>query len=235
MLISPPRRNSLARVLLPLLVIMICTGVTSAQEEMGTVGGVVATLAPDGQSYNIPRASLKLKRGTQVAETSGNDEGKYEFTKLAPGEYTLEATAEGFKASSKNITIRVGEILIENISLEVAELTASVTISSDDAPAVQTTEAMSVNIVEQKTLQTLPLPHEQLLDALPLVPGVVRGPDGQIDMNGARASQSSMTVNSANVTDPVTGQFAFNLPIEAVESVQVLTNPYAAEHGKFTG
>ena len=54
-------------------------------------------------------------------------------------------------------------------------------------------------------------------------------------MNGARASQSAMTVNSANVTDPVTGQFAINLPIEAVESAQVLTNPYAAEYGKFTG
>jgi hypothetical protein len=84
-------------------------------------------------------------------------------------------------------------------------------------------------------MQTLPLQNEQLLDALPLVPGVVRGPDGQIDVKGARSSQSSMTVNSANVTDPVTGQFAFNLPIEAVESVQVLTNPYAAEYGKFTG
>ena len=81
----------------------------------------------------------------------------------------------------------------------------------------------------------MPLPNEQLLDALPLVPGVVRGPDGQINMNGARASQSAMTVNSANVTDPVTGDFAINLPIEAIESAQVLTNPYAAEYGKFTG
>ena len=44
-----------------------------------------------------------------------------------------------------------------------------------------------------------------------------------------------MTVNSANVTDPVTGEFAVSLPIEAVQSVQVLTNPYAAEYGKFTG
>jgi len=54
-------------------------------------------------------------------------------------------------------------------------------------------------------------------------------------MNGARPSQSAMTVDSANVTDPVTGAFAINLPIEAVESAQVLTNPYAAEYGKFTG
>ena len=200
-----------------------------------TVRGAVATAGPDGLSYNIPGASLKLKRGMQVAETSANDAGEYEFTKLLPGEYTLEATAEGFKTSSKTITIRAGETLVENVSLEVAEVTATVTVSSDAAQAVQTTETMSANTVKQNTLQTLPLPNEQLLDALPLVPGVVRGPDGQIDMNGARASQSSMTVNSANVTDPVTGQFAFNLPIEAVESVQVLTNPYAAEYGKFTG
>jgi hypothetical protein len=42
-------------------------------------------------------------------------------------------------------------------------------------------------------------------------------------------------VNSANVTDPVTGEFAINLPIEAIQSVQVLTNPYAPEYGQFSG
>ena len=238
MMISSRRQNSLSRMLLLLLAIMIFAGVTGAQEartETATLRGVVATAAPIGQSYNIPGASLKLKQGMQFAETSANDAGEYEFARLLPGEYTLEATAEGFKTSSETISIRAGEILIENVRLEVAEVTASVTVSSDAGQAVQTTETMSVNTVKQKTLQTLPLPHEQLLDALPLVPGVVRGPDGQINMSGARASQSSMTVNSANVTDPVTGQFSFNRPVQAVESVQVLTNPYAAEYGKFTG
>jgi outer membrane receptor for ferrienterochelin and colicin len=204
------------------------------QGETATVRGAVATKGPDGQSYNIPAASVKLKRGMQVAETAANDAGEYEFTKLLPGEYTLEATAEGFKPSSKTITIAAAETLLENISLEVAEVTASVTVASTPMD-VQTTETTADNTVKRQTMQTLPLPNERLLDALPLVPGVVRGPDGQIDVKGARSSQSSMTVNSANVTDPVTGQFAFNLPIEAVEAVQVLTNPYAAEYGKFTG
>lgn len=236
MMISPLRRNSLLRVLLPLFVIMIFTGVTRAHGEMGTVGGVVATAALEGQSYNIPGASLKLKRGTQVAETSANNEGEYEFTKLAPGEYTLEVTAEGFKTSSQNITVRAGETSVENIKLEVADVTATVTVtSSTSGQGVQTSETAPAAIIKQTDLQTLPLPNEQLLDALPLVPGVIRGPDGQIAMNGARPSQSGMTVNSANVTDPVTGAFAINLPIEAVESAQVLTNPYAAEYGKFTG
>jgi hypothetical protein len=33
----------------------------------------------------------------------------------------------------------------------------------------------------------------------------------------------------------VTGDFAINLPIEAIQSVEVLTNPYAPEYGEFTG
>ena len=238
MMTRPRTIYILPAVLLSVLAILILSDVGNAQgvqSETGTVRGAVAMKVPDGESYNIPGASLKLKRGMQVAETAANDAGEYEFTKLLPGEYTLEATTEGFKASSKTITIAAAETLLENISLEVADVTATVTIAPDAEQAVQTAETMSANTVKQNTLKTLPLPNEQLLDALPLVPGVVRGPDGQIDVKGARSSQSSMTVNSANVTDPVTGQFAFNLPIEAVEAVQVLTNPYAAEYGKFTG
>ena len=238
MMTRPRTHYILPAVLLSVLAILIFSDVGNAQDvqsETGTVRGAVATKGADGQSYNIPAASLTLKRGMQVAETAANDAGEYEFTKLLPGEYTLEATAAGFKASSKTVTIAAAETLLENISLEVADVTATVTVASDAGQAVQTAETMSANTVKQDTLQTLPLPNEQVLDALPLVPGVVRGPDGQIDVKGARSSQSSMTVNSANVTDPVTGQFAFNLPIEAVEAVQVLTNPYAAEYGKFTG
>jgi hypothetical protein len=227
-----------AVILVSTLAILIFSDVGNAQNALnltGTLRGAVTTTGPDGQSYNIPAASLKLKRGElQVAETSANDGGEYEFTKLSPGEYTLEAAVEGFKTSCKTITVHAGETLVENLKLEVADVTASVTVAAT-AQDVASAETAPTTIVKQNTLQTLPLPNEQLLDALPLVPGVVRGPDGQIDMNGARASQSSMTVNSANVTDPVTGQFAFNLPIEAVESVQVLTNPYAAEYGSFTG
>ena len=234
---NPRTKYSYAAMLVSVLAIMIFSNhanAQNAQSQTGALRGAVLAAAADGQSYNIPGASLRLKSGTQVAEISANDSGEYEFTKLTPGDYTLEATVEGFKTSSKTIAIRAGESLVENINLEVADITASVSITSA-SENLQNTEAAPATTVKRETLQTLPLPNEQLLDALPLVPGVVRGPDGQINMNGARTSQSSMTVNSANVTDPVTGQFAFNLPIEAVESVQVLTNPYAAEYGKFTG
>ena len=182
------------------------------------------------------RRKPEAEVGNRSLDAVSDDVGEYQFTDLFPGAYTLEASVQGFKTATKAITVRAGETSVENISLEVADVTATVTVTSSDlVSGVQTNETAPAATIKQNDLQTLPLPNEQLLDALPLVPGVVRGPDGQINMKGARASQSAMTVNSANVTDPVTGEFAINLPIEAVESAQVLTNPYAAEYGKFTG
>jgi hypothetical protein len=225
--------------LLSLLSIALFSGVAAAQSApsaTGTLRGAVATAAPDGQSYNIPGASLKLKSPAQALDAMTNDAGEYQFKNLLPGAYTLEASVQGFKTASKSLTIRAGETAVENISLEVADVTATVTVTSaTSVVGVQANETAPAITIKQNELQTLPLSNEQLLDALPLVPGVVRGPDGQINMSGARASQSAMTVNSANVTDPVTGDFAISLPIEAVQSAQVLTNPYAAEYGKFTG
>jgi outer membrane receptor for ferrienterochelin and colicin len=223
-----------------LLISITClSGIAKAQSAPGNTGtlrGAVATAAPDGQSYNVPGASLKLKSDARSLNAVTDDAGEYKFEGLIPGAYTLEVTVQGFKTAIKTITIRPGETSVENLSLEVADVTATVTVTSATSlGGVQPNETAPATTIKQNDLQTLPLPNEQLLDALPLVPGVVRGPDGEINMNGARTSQSSMTVNSANVTDPVTGDFAISLPIEAVESAQVLTNPYAAEYGKFTG
>jgi hypothetical protein len=56
-----------------------------------------------------------------------------------------------------------------------------------------------------------------------------------VNLKGTRSAQSGALVNSANVTDPVTGGPAINLPIDVVSSVQVISNPYDPQCGKFTG
>jgi hypothetical protein len=79
----------------------------------------------------------------------------------------------------------------------------------------------------------MPNIDEHFESLLPLVPGVVRGPNGLINMKGARSSQNGSLVNSADVTDPATE--AINIPIDVVSSVQVLSTPFDPEYGKFTG
>src|SRR4029077_6551115 len=76
---------------------------------------------------------------------------------------------------------------------------------------------------------------EHFQSLLPLIPGVVRGPNGQINMKGARASQNGSRVKRGDVTGPGTGTTAINIPIGVVSSIKVLSTPYDPEYGKFTG
>jgi hypothetical protein len=220
----------------PLLLLLLSVAAFAATDT-GTLRGTVSAMGANSQSYNVPRAVIKL---TKVAPDANaltivsNDEGEYHVANLNPGLYTLEVSAQGFATQSKKIMIRPGETTVEDIRLEIEAVKTNVTVNAQ-SEGVDTKDAAPAATIAQETLQTVPLVNERFQDALPLIPGVVRGPDGLMNVKGSRASQSGLTVNSANVTDPVTGEFAINLPIEAIQSVQVLTNPYAAEFGEFSG
>ena len=133
MRMRPRTQYILPAILVLVLGVLLFSDVGNAedtQSETGRVRGSVTTTLRHGLSYGLAGANLKLKREDQIAETSANDSGSFEFTKLAPGKYTLEVSLEGFESSSKTITVRGGKTLYENVSLELANQTASVTVTS---------------------------------------------------------------------------------------------------------
>ena len=209
---------------------------SDANEATCVLQGTVNVRSGVGQSERLPGASLSLTAvgpSELSRSTVTNDQGEYKFSNLPAGTYTLKVELSGFKQHIEAVMIR-GDVTTLESSLEVADVWSQVTVV-DGGDGVSTTETAPAASISQQKLQTLPLVNERFEDALPMVPGVVRGPDGQLNMKGARASQSGMVVNSSNVSDPVTGESSINLPLEAIESVEVVTNPYAAEYGQFTG
>jgi len=219
-----------------LFITLSLTGTQAVLAQTSMLQGTVSVSSTNGAGERLPGASLKLtpaSSGQPSRSTVTNEQGEYKFTDLAAGIYTLQIDLTGFKQQTKTVTLQKDTTAVENINLELEGLTADVTVVADGEGLNTTPSGESVSFKQDK-LQTVPLVNEQFQDAIPLVPGVVRGPDGLINLKGARSSQSGMIVNSANVTDPVTGESAINLPIEAVQSVEVLTNPYAAEYGELT-
>src|SRR6185295_6159180 len=63
----------------------------------------------------------------------------------------------------------------------------------------------------------------------------VKGSDGVDHLKGARAGQSAYSVNGVDITDPVTGNLAFDIPLEAAANVRTEENPYSAVFGRLTG
>src|ERR1051325_3203149 len=217
----------------PLLLLSIVFG--QEGQETQTPSGVLQGIITVSSGERLPGASLTLtlaSPGQTPRSAVTSDQGEYKFTNLPEGSYSLRVEVAGFASRTLNVVVHA--ITTLDSTLDVADVSASVTVQAD-GDQLNTTDSTQGVYLKQAKLQTLPLANERFEDALPLVPGVVRGPDGLLNVKGARASQSGLTVNSANVTDPVTGEFAINLPIEAIQSVEVLTNPYAPEYGQFTG
>ena len=202
------------------------------ESQTGSVQGVVFTSDADGGRSVVPGTKVFLD-GPDARETEADAAGKYMFNALPPGSYNLKAQAPHMTATQM-VVVTAGtalEALLE-MKVEAVSESTNVTATSD---TVVTQEAAGSNTVGESAVKNTPNVNERFESLLPLVPGVVRGPDGRINMKGARSSQNGSLVNSADVTDPVTGANAINLPIDVVSSVQVLSTPYDPEYGKFTG
>ena len=203
---------------------------------MGSIHGEVFTKDEAGGQSVFPDAIVELHSLVSpelaIQQTRSDAHGTYAFASVPPGKYTLAASAPGLTATIE-AEVKAGGISVAPIELGLAAVTSTLNVTGSDPGA--TVDSAQSTTINQTTVETAPNQNERFDSLLPLVPGVVRGPDGRINMKGARSTQSGWLVNSANVTDPATGGEALNLPIDVVSSVQVVSNPYDPEYGKFTG
>src|SRR5712672_3346525 len=203
----------------------------SGSTASGSIRGDVFTKGTNGEPAVLPGVLIVL-HGPTTKETESDAKGAFAVDGLPPGMYDIEATAPGLNAAL-TAEVKPGTTSVVPIDLSVATVTSSVTVTASDPPPIE--ESAQTSTITQSTIEKAPNHNERIESLLPLVPGVVRGPDGRINMKGAQATQAGWLVNSANVTDPATGGQAINLPIDVVSSVLVISNPYDPEYGKLTG
>lgn len=221
---------------LSLLCLLLLSPVAAAAHKPARIVVTVDFLSPSGERQLLAGATVTLldAAGKVTSQDVANDQGVASLEKVPAGEYKLTVEMPGFVVFGQNVAVRAGEVLELSPRLALEQLSESVNVTADSPQEVSRQPELPA-VINRDSIKNAPLASERFQDVLPTVPGVVRGPDGMLNMKGARASQSGLLVNSVNVTDPVTGQFAMELPIEAVDSVHIYANPYAAEFGKFTG
>ena len=217
---------------LALLFLIGCALGQSKETTNGSIQGVVFTTEQDQSRLVVPGTKLFLM-GALNLETESDSEGRFTFNTLPAGSYTITAQAPGLTAN-QSIEVRAGSVSQLELEMKVQAVTDSTTVTASSDP-VETTQASGTNVIGESTVEHMPNRDEHFESLLPLVPGVVRGPNGRINMKGARVSQNGSLVNSADVTDPATGETAINIPIDVVSSVEVLSTPYDPQYGKFTG
>src|SRR5262245_6788925 len=203
---------------------------TQSPTNRGTIEVTVVVKDSQGALSYIPAAQVRLS-GPTVEEGTTDTQGKYTFKGMAAGKYEVQATFSGFDGT-RSLVLTAGETEKIELELKPTEVQDSVTVTANTQEKPQ---PASTSTIHEETLRDAPNANERFESVLPLIPGVVRGPDGRINLKGARSTQSGALVNSANVTDPATGNPAINVPLDVVSSVQVISNPYDPQYGKLTG
>lgn len=191
-------------------------------------------LTVDTQHQAIPGVELQLQIGPNVLYTSctGAD-GHAHFPQLPPAHYDLTALKQGLEPARKDAIDLTGSGTVQvELTLVPASHADSIEVKETAAPLQQ--EPSSPAQVPVSTARELPGRPAAVTDALPLVPGVIRKPGGGLAISGAGEHRSAMVVNSADVTDPATGQFGLTVPIDVVQTMNVYQTPFLAEYGRFT-
>ena len=112
--------------LIIIVVAVLCfVSVVRAQSLTGTV--------LDPQGGGVPNAQVRLyvrENGVQLNATS-DSQGKYRFQRLTPGEYVVEAEAEGFaRTAAQSIQLETGRTLDLDIPLKLAGVAQEIVVTA---------------------------------------------------------------------------------------------------------
>ncbi|HMC78549.1 MAG TPA: TonB-dependent receptor [Vicinamibacterales bacterium] len=215
-----------------LLAITLLAWPVAAQEQRGTVEGVVK----DASGGVLPGVTVEAKSGGSGALTAVTDSsGSYRFPSLLPGIYEISTTLAGFKPSKiGDVDVRLGSIKKVDFSMQLATVTESVTVTAE-SPLVDVKQSgRSTNIrAEQVSL----LPHNRDFTSLVTqAPGANNeAKSAGIMIDGAAAAENRYVIDGIETTDIVGGLSGKNLLADFVEEVQVKSTGYPAEYGGATG
>ena len=215
--------------------------VATAQAPSTGLSGTVA----DTSGALVPNASLELTNtGTRwLRKTSTDPQGRFIFTLVPPGSYSLQVSADGFS------TIRQEGIRLDSdvpatlrLTLSVATSATAITISAD-APMVDSVSGTVRQVVGQQYIEDLPLQGRNAAMLVYMAPGTVlgKGIDSgtyatnsdtiAVSANGAMGDQVSYNLDGASHTDNLNNLNAGFPNPDALSEFTVETNNFDAQYG----
>ncbi|MFY9676933.1 MAG: TonB-dependent receptor [Terriglobales bacterium] len=214
----------------------------------GTGGRILGRVA-DSSGAVLPGVKVTAtNEATGVSrETETNASGDYGFPEVPIGTYTLSFDLAGFKTNvRKGIVVELNQVITFNSTLQIGETKEVVEVTSE-APLVDTTSTQLGAIVNNKSVNELPLNTRDTYQFLQLQPGVQSqlgssgstfyGSDdpGSVSVNGGRGRANNFSVNGGDANDTFVNAAAVQPTPDAVDEFRVITNTFDAEYGRNSG
>ena len=230
-------------VLVPLcLVTALATA--HAQSNYAVVRGSVF----DPQHHAIPGAHIHANDVSTGAEREvvSNGTGLYEIAGLQPGSYTLTVDSQGFAQAKENVDLEVGQQATLDIELRLSKDSQTVRVAAS-GELLKTQDASVGEVVDQRSVDSLPLNGRMLIDLVLTVPGAHvshgaatgdmnplywrPGQRSAVSIGGSRPNGNYFLLDGATNTDPTFSTQNLSASPDAVQEFQVQTGSYSADMG----
>ena len=239
-------RQCLRRVMFGVVFVvpLLLCGALFGQGYFGTVSGQLTD--PSGAVVPGARVILTDQAKGFTFGTTSDSGGRYLFTPVSPGTYTVAVQMAGFqKAVRTNIVVNVSENVTASFRLRIASATQTVQVT-EQAQMLHTEDAVTGQTVNRRFINDLPLVNRYVLDFTMLGPGVNNMDDSNsvgdtgtnFVSNGSRGASADILMDGASITnfEPNGGvtNVTYVPSAEAVEELKVQQTNFSAEYG-FSG
>jgi hypothetical protein len=234
------------RALAFLLALGVFTLPAFSQSTSGRIVGRVAD--PTGAVLANVKITLINEATGASRDTQTNASGDFNFVEVVPGSYRVDFELTGFKKNVQtSVLVNVNQVVTLNSVLQVGASQEVVEVTSE-APQVDTTSTQLGAVINNRSVNELPLNTRDTYQFLQLQPGVQAQlgngngslfygsqDTGSVSVNGGRTRANNFSVNGGDAND----QFV-NLPTiqpspDSVEEFRVITNTFDAEYGRNSG
>jgi hypothetical protein len=222
--------------------VLLLATLANGQASLGT-GRVEGTIADSSGAAIADSTVLIANQDTGISFTQKSDStGHFMFLSLPPGSYQVTIQKEGFKTDvSSDVLVKVGTTTNLQRQLVVGAMSMRVSVVAQ-APLVDTSQSGLSDVVDQKSISSLPLNGRNFTDFVLLTPGVSTDGDfGMISFNGLAGNYNNYTVDGANDNNAFFEQqigrtsIPFQFSEDVVQEFQVISNGSNAEFGQAGG
>src|SRR5579863_7727075 len=218
-----PRSSRLIHFLIAFLLSLSASG-SFAQHQAGSISGTLTDFAGAvlrGAEVSIP---------TEGMIVSTDEQGRFFFNGLQPGEYSISVSYIGFQKLAKTVTVNAGASTTVTLQLQVESEKQSVLVTAGSASAeveAVNEERAADNLIQVMPTQTImSLPDRNLGDAISRMASVAltrnEGQDNFVGVRGGEPRLTNTTVDGFNMPsqDPGIREFDFfSVPPGIVGSV----------------
>ncbi len=217
------------------LALISCLSVASVVFAQPAKGGVVrGFVSTQGRSVRLPGAEVVITNasGVDVAALLTDGDGQFQSEALPPGAYRVRASLSGFDTLTVTVQVSRDKTTDIGLDLPIEKVAQSVTVTGDGNQVAHAGTLASTDSIDGHELDQF-APGGGLTAALRLLASIIEVPGG-VSIKGGRPNQAGMQLGPNTIVNPTTGLADMSLPDDAIDSVEVLPNPYAVEYGRFS-